>query len=44
MSNFEDVNFVINGKYFKKNYDNPNNYGSLMIFQTYKNASLKSVH
>jgi hypothetical protein len=44
MSNFEHVNFVINGKYFPKNYDNPNYCASLVIFQTYKNVVLKSVH
>jgi hypothetical protein len=44
VSNFEDVNFAINGKYFKKNYDNPNYYVSLVIFQTYKNVVLISVH
>jgi hypothetical protein len=38
VSNFEHVNFAINGKYSKKNYDNPNYYASLVIFQTYKNA------
>jgi hypothetical protein len=43
VSSFEHVNFVINGKYSKKIYDNPNYYASLVIFQTYKNAILKSV-
>jgi hypothetical protein len=42
--NFEHVNFTINEKYSKKNYDNPNYYVSLVIFQTYKNAVLKNVH
>jgi hypothetical protein len=37
MSNFEHVNFVINGKYFFLN-DNPNYYASFVIFQTYKNV------
>jgi hypothetical protein len=44
VSRFENVNFAINGKYSKKHYDNPNYYASLVIFQTYKNAILKSVH
>jgi hypothetical protein len=44
VSNFENVNFAINGKYFKKNYDSPNYYVSFVIFQTYKNAVLKSVY
>jgi hypothetical protein len=29
---FEHVNFTINWKYFKKLYDNPNYYTSLVIF------------
>jgi hypothetical protein len=41
---FEHVNFAINGKYSKYFYDNPNYYASLVIFQTYKNIVLKSVH
>jgi hypothetical protein len=44
VSSFEHVNFLINEKYSKKLYDNPNYYASLVIFQTYKNAILKSVH
>jgi len=40
----EHVNFTINGKYSGKNYGNPNYYVSLVIFQTYKNAILRSVH
>jgi hypothetical protein len=44
VSNFEYVNFEINNKYSKKNYDNPNYYASLVIFQTYKNAVLRNVH
>jgi len=44
VSSFGHVNFVINGKYSQKNYDNPNYYVSLVIFQTYKNVVLKSVH
>jgi hypothetical protein len=44
VSSFEQVNFAINGKYFQKNYGNPNYYISLVIFQTYKNAILKGVH
>jgi hypothetical protein len=42
--NFEYANFAINGKYSKKHYDNPNYCASLVIFQTYKNTILKSVH
>jgi hypothetical protein len=37
VSSYEHVNFAINEKYFKKNYDNPNYYNSFVIFQTYKN-------
>jgi hypothetical protein len=44
VSSFENINFAINGKYSKKNYDNPNYFASLVIFQTYKNAILKTVH
>ncbi len=44
VSSFEHVKISINEKYFKKNYDNSNYYASLVIFQTYKNAILKSVH
>jgi hypothetical protein len=44
VSSFEHINFVINGKYSQKNYDNPNYYASFMIFQTYKNVVLKIVH
>jgi hypothetical protein len=44
VSSFENVNFAVNGKYSKTNYDNPNYYVSFVIFQTYKNAVLKSVH
>jgi hypothetical protein len=40
VSNFEDVNFIINEKYSTKNYDNLNYYVSLVIFQTYKNVIL----
>jgi hypothetical protein len=43
VSNFEHVNFVINEK-IPKIYDNPNYYASLVIFQTYKNVVLRSVH
>jgi hypothetical protein len=43
-SNFEHINFVINGKYSKNIYDNPNYYASLVIFQTYKNVVLRSIH
>jgi hypothetical protein len=38
------VNFAINGKYSKKIHDNPNYYASLVIFQTYKDVILRSVH
>jgi hypothetical protein len=38
VSNFDNVNFVINEKYSKEIYDNPNYYASLVIFQTYKNV------
>jgi hypothetical protein len=44
VSNFEHVNFVINEKYSQKNYDYPNYYASFVIFQTYKNVFLRSVH
>ncbi len=44
MSSFEHVNFVINEKYSKKFYDNPNYYASLVIFQTYNNIVLRNVH
>jgi hypothetical protein len=44
VSSFEHVNFVINEKYYKKNYDNPNYYASFMIFQTCKNVILRNVH
>jgi hypothetical protein len=43
VSNFENINFAINGKHSKKHYDNPNYYASFVIFETYKNAILKSV-
>ncbi len=36
VSNFEHVNFSINGKHSKNIYDNPNYYASLVIFQIYK--------
>jgi hypothetical protein len=42
VSSFEHVNFAINGTYSKNIYDNPNYYVSLVIFQTYKNAILRS--
>jgi hypothetical protein len=44
VSNIEHVNFTINKKKFKNIYDNPNYYVSLVIFQTYKNVNLRSVH
>jgi hypothetical protein len=34
MLSFEHVNFTFNEKYSKNIYDNPNNYASLVIFQT----------
>jgi hypothetical protein len=37
------VNFAINEKYSKNNYDNPNYYASHLIFQTYKNVVLGNV-
>jgi hypothetical protein len=40
VSRFEHVNFLNNGKYSKKNYDNSNYYASFVNFQTYKNAVL----
>ncbi len=44
VSNFEHVNFVINRKYSKNNYENPNYYVSFAIFETYKKVVLRSVH
>jgi hypothetical protein len=44
VSSFEHIKFAINEKYFYKIYDNPNYYVSLVIFQTYKNIVLRSVH
>jgi len=44
VSNFEHINFAINGKYSTKKYDNPNYYASPMIFETYENAILRNVH
>ncbi len=44
VSSFKNVNFAVNGKYSKTNYDNPNYYVSFVIFQTYKNIIKKSVH
>jgi hypothetical protein len=38
VSSFEHVKFAINEKYFPKNFDNPNYYASLVLFQTYKNV------
>jgi hypothetical protein len=43
VSNFEHVNFTINGKYSKNIYDNPN-YHLHVIFQTYKNVVLNNIH
>jgi hypothetical protein len=44
VSIFEHMNFAINEKYSKKNYDNLNYYVSLVIYQTYKNVVLRSLH
>jgi hypothetical protein len=44
VSIFEHINFAINEKYSKKVYENPNYCASIMIFQTYKNVFLMSVH
>jgi hypothetical protein len=44
VSSFEHVNYAINGKYSKNNSNNLNYYVSLVIFQTYTNIVLKSVH
>jgi hypothetical protein len=40
VSRFTHVNFVNNGKYSKKHYDDLNYYASFVIFQTYKNVVL----
>jgi hypothetical protein len=44
MPSFEDVNFIINEKYFPKNHNNPNYCFSFVVFQTYKNVVLRNVH
>jgi len=44
VSKSENVIFVINGKYYKNIYENPNYYASQVIFQTYKNVVLRNVH
>jgi hypothetical protein len=44
VSSFEHVKFAIDEKYSKNNYNNSNYYASLVIFQTYKNVILRSVH
>jgi hypothetical protein len=44
VSSFEHVKFAINEKYSQKKNDNPNYYVSLVIFPTYKNVILRSVH
>jgi hypothetical protein len=44
VSSFENVNIIINEKYSKKHYDNPNYYVSFVTFQTCKNVILNSVH
>ncbi len=41
---FEHVKFAINKKYSNKNYGNMNYNASVVIFQTYTNVVLKSVH
>jgi hypothetical protein len=38
VSSFKHVNFAINEKYSKNNYNNPNYYAFLMIFLKYKNT------
>jgi hypothetical protein len=38
------INFAINGKYSKNFYANPNYYASIVMFQTYNNVVLRSVH
>ncbi len=43
MSSFEHIKFVITKNYFKKN-DNLDYYASFVIFQSYKNVVLRSVH
>jgi hypothetical protein len=43
VSKFEHINFAVNEKNLEKNYDNPNYYVFLVIFQTYKNVVLRSV-
>jgi hypothetical protein len=43
VSNFENVNLQLMENIAKK-IDNPNYYASLVIFQTYKNTILRSVH
>ncbi len=44
VSSFKHVNLATNGKYSNFFYDNSKYYASLMIFQTYKNVVLRSVH
>jgi hypothetical protein len=44
VSSFEHISFAIDEKYSKNFNDNSNYYASLLIFQTYKNVLLKSVH
>jgi hypothetical protein len=44
VSSFAHLNFAINGKYSKNNYDNLNYHASFVIFQTYKNVVLRNVH
>jgi hypothetical protein len=44
VSSFDHVNFAINGRYSKNNYDNSKYYVSLVIFEIYKIAILRNVH
>jgi hypothetical protein len=44
VSNFEHIKFAINEKYSTNFYGNPNYHVFLVIFQTYKNVILRSIH
>jgi hypothetical protein len=44
MPRFESINIVISGKYSQKIYENLKYYASFVIFQTYKNSILRSLH
>jgi hypothetical protein len=41
VSSFEHINFAINGKYSKRNYDNPNYYVSFDDFSNIKKCEFK---